>query len=413
MAPRDGEEGSSPLCPVPSTGAEEAEEALQRALGTRSQQEVVRCWRGKVRVASCDCCRSMDTDHESNESAADEEVALQAFCRLLTSHNYQHLELHDFNVGLRVYQKLRLFHCVDHVGRGPVVKSPTARYLHHIYEYAGRLYGRMVSATTSLLISRDQASEECKRSVVVHRQARNAVFHPHFAVFVEPPRAATVGGHDVSGRLLNGRVVVAIRGTMSLADALTDVAAEPVRMEVGSEVADVHQGMLLSASNLLASVREPVLQALADHPDYDLVVTGHSLGGGSAILLTLLMRASPDALLRRATCVAFGPPPVLRGAVQDQCEDFIESVVNEDDIVPRLSIPSVLCLLQVADYAHSLSWWRQLLLATRLDCFVDVGNVHVTAPGPADEQRRLFIPGKVYRIMTPFPMCCMLYCAVL
>lgn len=49
-----------------------------------------------------------------------------------------------------------------------------------------------------------------------------------WAAAVEPPGLVTrCGGNDVSGRLLHGRVVVTIRGTMSLADALTDVAAEP------------------------------------------------------------------------------------------------------------------------------------------------------------------------------------------
>eukprot|EP00667_Euglena_gracilis_P015225 EG_transcript_15822 len=339
-------------------------EALRKALGRRPHAEVVRQWRGKVRFASCECFASADKDYNPEGPPTDEEVALHTFCRILTDYNYDHLEVHDFNVGIRVYQRLRLFQFSPQADAGPAADYLTVRYIHHIYEFAAKLYGRLLKAATVIFAPSDQAPEG--QPVAIYRQERNTVFHPHFVVFVEPPGLVTrCGGNDVSGRLLHGRVVVTIRGTMSLADALTDVAAEPVRMEVGDGEAVVHQGMMLAATNLFASVRQPILQALAENPSYDLVVTGHSLGGGSAILLTLLMRTSPDEPLRRATCVAFGPPPVLRGAVQGQCDDFIETVVNEDDIVPRLSIPAILYLLQVADYAHSLSWWRQVLLATR------------------------------------------------
>lgn len=51
----------------------------------------------------------------------------------------------------------------------------------------------------------------------------------------------------------------------------------------------VHSGMYSSAVNINNSpVREVVAATLKKHPSYSLVLTGHSLGGGCAALLTML-----------------------------------------------------------------------------------------------------------------------------
>ncbi len=52
-----------------------------------------------------------------------------------------------------------------------------------------------------------------------------------------------------------------------------------VRMpELQEAVMEVHEGMLRAARNILQTIAPTLLKALAAHPDYDLVVTGHSLG---------------------------------------------------------------------------------------------------------------------------------------
>jgi hypothetical protein len=196
-------------------------------------------------------------------------------------------------------------------------------------------------------------------------------------------------------------VVVAIRGTMSAPDWVTDGVAIPVApwgWRDDLPAAEVHEGMMRAAENLLRSVAEPVRTALKDHPGSDLVVTGHSLGAGTAILLTVLMRTSGDPALQGATCVAYGPPPVLRGPALQGCEDYIETVVNGDDIVARLTIPSMVYLLQTANHAHFLPWWKQALLTLRWDCCVDIDKVVLTPSSAEDETRRLYIPGVVYQL---------------
>ena len=72
----------------------------------------------------------------------------------------------------------------------------------------------------------------------------------------------------------------------------------------------VHRGMLNGARNILAMLRQHrVLEELqARHPNYQIVVCGHSLGGGVGSLLTLLLRFVFDRIksLLRTTLLKFG-----------------------------------------------------------------------------------------------------------
>ena len=49
-----------------------------------------------------------------------------------------------------------------------------------------------------------------------------------------------------------------------------------------------HFGMLAAARWLLQQLSGTMKQALTDHPGYKLKVIGHSLGGGTAAMLTMM-----------------------------------------------------------------------------------------------------------------------------
>ena len=95
-----------------------------------------------------------------------------------------------------------------------------------------------------------------------------------------------------------------------------------------------------------------VTASLMLHPGYSLVLTGHSLGAGTAELLTMdLLEGQAKRLLPPRTsvrCIALAPPPVFRAGEQplsSSVQDAIEIYVNNSDIVPRLSLASVAHLL--------------------------------------------------------------------
>ncbi|KAL1520992.1 hypothetical protein AB1Y20_022549 [Prymnesium parvum] len=158
--------------------------------------------------------------------------------------------------------------------------------------------------------------------------------------------------HFVALDRAHAAVVLALRGTASLSDAFHDAVAFTHPFCGGH----AHAGMARMARAVWAAAAEAVLELLAAHPTYTLVLTGHSLGAGTAALLTLFLfherglRAQPGyapggAFPPRRTpikCFAFAPPPVfepLAAAPAGSLEAVVAVVVGAD-CVPFASLAS-------------------------------------------------------------------------
>ncbi|XP_007257305.2 diacylglycerol lipase-beta [Astyanax mexicanus] len=137
-------------------------------------------------------------------------------------------------------------------------------------------------------------------------------------------------------------VLVAVRGTLSLKDALTDLSAECENLPVEgvSGACYAHKGISQAANYIYKKlVNDGILsQAFSIAPEYRLVITGHSLGAGTASLLAVLLRSTYPTL----QCYAFSPPGGLMSkALAEYSKQFVVSVVLGKDLVPRLSIPNM------------------------------------------------------------------------
>ncbi|ORX80120.1 alpha/beta-hydrolase [Basidiobolus meristosporus CBS 931.73] len=154
-------------------------------------------------------------------------------------------------------------------------------------------------------------------------------------------------------------IVLTCRGTLGLSDVLTDLTCDYAEMHVWGKRHLAHAGMLQSA-RILASVRSEVhrtiLQALIDHPNYGLVLCGHSLGGGVAALLSILwsVKVPSHSLIeencfvtssgsglppgRVVHCFTYGSPCVVSLNLSKECSGLVTSIVNHYDIVPCLSL---------------------------------------------------------------------------
>jgi hypothetical protein len=68
------------------------------------------------------------------------------------------------------------------------------------------------------------------------------------------------------------------------------------------------------------------------------VVVGHSLGGGCASVLSLMLRPSFPSL----KCYAFEPPGcIFDDRLAGECDEFITCIVRHDDVVPRITQPNL------------------------------------------------------------------------
>jgi pimeloyl-ACP methyl ester carboxylesterase len=101
-----------------------------------------------------------------------------------------------------------------------------------------------------------------------------------------------------------------------------------------------HKG-IIGAANLTLAARVALLQrTCAKHPEYKLIVTGHSLGGGIALVIAMLLNNLYPKIARRMECHAFSPPPVVSESIEfpNALLDKITIYVHGRDCVPRLSI---------------------------------------------------------------------------
>ena len=106
---------------------------------------------------------------------------------------------------------------------------------------------------------------------------------------------------------------------------------------------------------------EPVLkEALEKNPDFNLVVTGHSLGAGTAELITLNILTGKvdwiDPAKTNVKCISLAPPPVYRSTVKlpKEVKHKIEIYINNNDCVPRLSLGVIAKLLAMMKAVDSL-----------------------------------------------------------
>lgn len=139
-----------------------------------------------------------------------------------------------------------------------------------------------------------------------------------------------------------GYVLVAFRGTSSIADALADLDCSSMDISLGGMEGSAHGGMWKVAERLddaLTPLAQAGLQKLSLRSlPLRLLLTGHSLGAGVAALLAARWRDSSKFESINVRCVSFACPQVLDLSLSVATSNFITSVILGDDLVPRLSL---------------------------------------------------------------------------
>lgn len=145
-------------------------------------------------------------------------------------------------------------------------------------------------------------------------------------------------------------IVVAVRGTLSIDDMITDVTVTPKDLgDVGDKFGFdgrgeyCHSGILAGACWILKDLkRQKILDgAMEAHRDYGLRIIGHSLGAGVAAMLGRMLKQQYPKLF----CLCFSPPGcVFSERTAQESKDYVCSYVLHNDIVPRLSYDSLVNL---------------------------------------------------------------------
>lgn len=74
---------------------------------------------------------------------------------------------------------------------------------------------------------------------------------------------------------------------------------------------------------------------------YDVIIVGHSLGGAVAALLTHMLRTA----IPNVYCITYGCPSCVDGVTSDILRNFVLNVVNHDDVISRITPHSIRILM--------------------------------------------------------------------
>jgi len=129
-------------------------------------------------------------------------------------------------------------------------------------------------------------------------------------------------------------VLLSVRGTKEIGDLLSDafLDAEPYR---GGKA---HAGVKMSGQYLVNKHTKLLMQMLelSGKKKIKLMIVGHSLGAGAGSIAAFEFNDNPNI---EASAIGFGCPALLTKDLSDV--DFIQTVVSDADVVPRMSGASV------------------------------------------------------------------------
>ncbi|XP_028790780.1 uncharacterized protein LOC114761049 [Neltuma alba] len=156
----------------------------------------------------------------------------------------------------------------------------------------------------------------------------------------------------------------------------------------------VHNGLLKAAGWVLDAECEVLRELVEKHPNYTLTFAGHSLGSGVASMLTILVVQNRDRVgnieRRRVRGYAIAPARCMSLNLAVRYADVINSVVLQDDFLPRTATP-------LEDIFKSLFCLPCLLC---LRCMRDTCIPEETM---LKDPRRLYAPGRLYHIVERKP----------
>jgi len=143
-------------------------------------------------------------------------------------------------------------------------------------------------------------------------------------------------GHFVAVNHSKKEVVISIKGTNSLSDVLTDLVGKAVEHSLaGGKEAFFHEG-IYTAANMMFEETGHLVENFYFPQDYKVTICGHSLGAGVSSLFGIMLKDKFPTL--KLQVYAFATPACCSLEVAAECEDFVTSVVNNNDCVPRLSL---------------------------------------------------------------------------
>ena len=141
-------------------------------------------------------------------------------------------------------------------------------------------------------------------------------------------------------------IILSIRGTLSIGDIVTDFNHEPREYQTDGINGYIHEGLFHGAQFVHKLATKTLINACQQYGEYQVVITGHSMGAGAAAVLGLMYK--DNSVIRgqdgkRLKVWCFASPCVVTREFTDQQvgNDYITSITLGIDMVCRITMESV------------------------------------------------------------------------
>jgi len=290
----------------------------------------------------------------------------------------------------------------------------------------GHKWMRFATAAYGTEMIRSALDRETDSDLILHQLEAAIAFHCQIAItdilllYTNTDTDQHTLHHFLAVDHATKSIVLALRGTLSLSGAIVDVQGMAKDYCSGQ----AHQGMAEMADNIWKESGQAILKII-NHDDnkyqgYTFVVTGHSLGAGTACLLNLKLHVEgllgPNWPIR---CYAFAPPPTFLANMNpdkdnDKCTPLIDQAIehtiayiHDNDVVPHISVSAVrrlAFLFEAVDHqsARLYFWqrWRifydyQKVPPPMMQAVVTTAAGGMSAPRAIQGACELIIPARV------------------
>jgi len=210
-----------------------------------------------------------------------------------------------------------------------------------------------------------QLLQQMVRQTTPPREQRMEDHCPDYVITIEPTHKVT---SPWLPNPLAQAVVLTILGTRmfpkpNTQDIIMDLAGRTCSYLGG----EAHSGMVAGCRKLEELALPRVLEELARHPGFSLLVIGYSLGAGLAQLFARLVdRQSllPPGTVARAVC--FGCPPVFLCSADLAAQDNVLAVTNNNDGITAGSLGTIDHLFHKTRVLQKLAVKRRTLVKLAL-----------------------------------------------
>ncbi|RHZ60084.1 hypothetical protein Glove_359g13 [Diversispora epigaea] len=268
------------------------------------------------------------------------------------------------------------------------LKYSMASYGSFLFNWFG--YGHNMAPLNAIRMNSDRkAVQEFfgleKNDIICWEYGLNTVSVPNYMVIRDPETNA---------------IIISIRGTMNVADVITDALAHYERWNGGF----VHRGMFRSAQYLVNRSLTEIKAAVNKFNSNSIRVIGHSLGASISALVTILLHEQCKDLLEqgvdiRAWNFATAPCCSLDIACTAEALGCIDNFINENDIIPRLSYGNLMDFKELVKFAASElknENYKKLNSKERFAKIMSSIDAYRTSLKSKSSRHKLYIPGTIY-----------------